>query len=65
MSLETAQKHRAYPTCCTSAFCGRIDCTGCRNLSVLEDFKAWVKRHEAVCEDPVWCPTVFTAKKGA
>jgi hypothetical protein len=30
-----------YPTCCTSAFCGKIDCSNCRNVSEL---LAWYAR---------------------
>lgn len=54
---------RVYPSCCTSMYCGRIECAGCPNESILRDFKAWVAKHAAVVEDPIWCPTVYTAKK--
>lgn len=55
-------KHlRVYPTSCTSAFCGRLDCTGCKHLPALEEFKVWRERAKAVQEDPVWCPTVWAA----
>ena len=57
------EKTRVYPSCCTSAFCGKIDCTGRRNLSILADFKAWRERTAAVCADPIWCPNVFHATK--
>lgn len=60
---ERAPELRVYPACCTSAYCGRVDCTGCRNLSVLQDFKAWVAAHDAVVTDPIWCPLVYTARK--
>jgi len=30
-----------YPTCCTSAFCGKIDCSNCRNVSRLLAWYAW------------------------
>lgn len=54
---------RVYPSCCTSAYCGRSTCDGCQNLSILQDFKAWREKHAAICEDPIWCPTVFTATR--
>ena len=56
-------KTRVYPKCCTSAFCGKIDCTGCRNKSILDEFKAWIEKTNAKVEDPVWCPLVYTAQK--
>ena len=52
-----------YPKCCTSAFCGRLVCDGCPNLSILRDFEAWRARTAAVQTDPVWCPSVWTATK--
>lgn len=60
---ENDPKIRVYPACCTSAYCGRVDCTGCPKLSILQDFRAWREAHAAICEDPVWCPTVFTATR--
>ena len=54
---------RVYPMDCTSAFCGRGDCTGCRNLPVLEEFKSWVKATRAVVTDKIWCPLVYTVPK--
>jgi hypothetical protein len=57
-------KLRVYPSCCTSAFCGKSPCPPtCPNLPVLQDFKAWVAEHAAVCDDPIWCPLVYTATK--
>jgi len=29
-----------YPTSCLSAYCGKIDCTGCRFLPALNAYKA-------------------------
>ena len=55
------RKMRVYPTCCTSAFCGRVECEGCRNKPILDEFKAWVKRTGAAKTDPIWCPTVYVA----
>jgi len=52
---------RIYPTCCTSARCGRIDCEGCPRKPVLDEFKAWVAETGAVCTDPIWSPTVYDA----
>lgn len=54
---------RVYPSHCTSAFCGRLQCDGCPLLPKLEDFKAWVKATDAVVDDPIWCPSVWTARK--
>lgn len=54
---------RVYPSCCTSAYCGRSKCDGCRNLPILEDFKAWKERRAARAEDPIWCPNVYTATR--
>lgn len=53
---------RVYPTSCTSAFCGKIDCTGCSTKPVLDEFKQWVEDNDAVVSDPIWCPTVYVAK---
>jgi hypothetical protein len=54
---------RVYPVCCTSAHCGKTDCTGCKNLPVLAEFKAWVEKTGAKVTDPVWCPNVYTMLK--
>lgn len=54
---------RVYPTCCTSAYCGKTDCTGCRNWPKLVEFKEWVDRTGACVEDPVWCPSVYAVPK--
>jgi len=51
---------RVYPTCCTSAFCGKTECEGCKNKPILDDFKAWRDRTGAVVTDPIWCPLVYT-----
>ena len=32
---------RVYPACCTSMYCGKSECGGCRNEPVLREFKAW------------------------
>lgn len=52
---------RIYPQCCTSAFCGRIECNGCPDKPRLDEFEAWVKRTGAVQKEPIWCPSVWTA----
>jgi hypothetical protein len=52
---------RVYPTCCTSAFCGRVNCEGCRHKADLEEFDAWVKATDARCADPIWAPLVYVA----
>jgi hypothetical protein len=54
---------RVYPACCRSAYCGRLDCTGCRNKPILDEFKAWVAATGAVKSDPIWCPNVYTVTK--
>lgn len=56
------KKVRVYPSCCTSAFCGRLECSGCRNLPILTEFKDWVKKTGAIVTDPIWCPSVYTAQ---
>jgi|WetSurMetagenome_2_1015567.scaffolds.fasta_scaffold973880_2 hypothetical protein len=38
---------RTYPTCCTSLYCGRIDCSGCSYLPRLESYRAYAKQVEA------------------
>jgi len=64
-SLPREDRTRVYPSCCTSAFCGREACAGCRHEPVLAAFKAWRERTKAVVTDPIWCPTVWTATRGA
>lgn len=59
MSRET----RIYPTCCTSAFCGRTECEGCPNKPTLDEFKTWREATQAIREDPIWCPRVWTAQE--
>lgn len=51
---------RVYPICCTSAYCGRVDCTGCPNLPILSEFKQWIASTGAVVTDPIWSPLVYT-----
>lgn len=54
---------RLYPTCCTSNYCDKIDCpTTCANLQKLQEFKAWKKRTNAVCADPIWSPNFYVAQ---
>jgi hypothetical protein len=60
---STIKTTRVYPACCTAAYCGRLECNGCPNSSILADFKAWRERTAAICEDPVWCPSVWTATR--
>lgn len=50
---------RVYPVCCTSAYCGRIECSGCPNEPRLLEFKAWVKRTGARPADEIWSPNVY------
>ena len=56
---------RVYPICCTSAFCGRLECSGCRNWPLLTEFKAWVAHTGAKVTDPIWCPRVYTVPNRA
>ena len=58
--MSTEYTTLTYPACCTSAFCGRGECEGCPDLPTLTEFKAWVKANNAVCLDPIWCPTIYT-----
>jgi len=64
MTNEAPEK-RVFPTCCTSAYCGRTECDGCPNVSILNNFKAWREQTAAVRTDPIWCPSVWTATKVA
>lgn len=54
---------RYYPACCTSGFCGRATCDGCRNLPILLEFKAWVAATDAHKPDPTWLPTFWRARR--
>jgi hypothetical protein len=38
---------KRYPMCCTSMYCGRTDCTGCRYLPRLKAYRAYAKQVEA------------------
>lgn len=59
-----AMKIRVYPSCCTLMYCGKIECPDtCKNLPVLQEFKAWKERTKALRKDPIWCPSVWTATK--
>ena len=55
-------KQRTYPSCCISAFCGRIECTGCPNKHILEEFNRWVEENNAHCPDPIWSPLVYVSR---
>ena len=54
---------RTYPACCTSAFCGRTECDGCKNLPVLTEFKEWKERTVAIRPDYIWSPTIWQATR--
>lgn len=56
---------RISPACCTSAYCGKVECGGCRNEPTKLAWDAWKKAAKAVKEDPVWCPTAWTATVGS
>lgn len=56
---------RVYPICCTSAYCGKIDCPPtCRNLPELRSFKEWRERTDAQPADRIWSPLVYVAPAG-
>ena len=61
---HTRTEERFYPSCCTSAYCGRIDCEGCDNKPINDEFKAWVARTGAEPVDPIWCPLIYRVKTG-
>lgn len=61
---ENGKETRVYPMNCTSAFCGRDNCEGCKWLGELTEFKAWKEETKAVCEDYIWSPNVWTAQVG-
>ncbi|MFK0572145.1 hypothetical protein [Endozoicomonas sp.] len=52
---------RHYPTSCLSAYCGQIDCRGCRLQSQLDKFKTWKEETNAVKADPIWNPSLYIA----
>lgn len=54
---------RVYPMCCTSAYCGKTNCEGCRNKETLDKFNEWKDRTNAQCADPIWCPTVYVSQE--
>ena len=59
-----APETRYYPTSCTSAYCGKIECPAtCRNLPDLEAFKAWREQRAAVRLDETWSPRCWTATR--
>jgi hypothetical protein len=64
MSNTTFQT-RTYPTCCTSAYCGKNSdaCTTCENGPVLQEFNDWVESTGAKPVDPIWSPLVYKATK--
>ena len=59
---DAPRRMRVYPLDCTSAYCGRADCTGCRHLHVLEEFRAWARDNKAKVEDEIWSPLVWTIR---
>ena len=56
---------RVYPLDCTSAYCGRADCTGCRYLPALEEFRTWARDNNARVEDEIWAPLVWTIPRSS
>ena len=61
VSMSGKKINAIYPGCCQSLSCGATECGTCRNKSILDEFKQWVKDHNAVIEDPIWCPCIYTA----
>lgn len=59
------QETRVSPYCCQSAQCGKgpSSCPPCRNFPVKQEFDEWKVRTKAIQEDPVWCPSVWTAQE--
>ena len=53
---------RIYPSCCTAAYCGSATCDGCPDLPTLNEFKAWRLENNAHRPDPIWCPSIWTAR---
>ena len=56
-------EERQYPYCCQSINCGRVECSECENEPKLLEFKTWKKKHAAVQDDYIWCPTIWRATK--
>jgi hypothetical protein len=55
-------RSRVYPTSCTSAYCGKINCPSeCQNKSELDAFEAWKAETKAVQADRIWSPNVYIA----
>ena len=50
---------RTYPSCCTSAYCGKASCDGCPNKPTLDEFNTWKKATNAKRPDYIWAPTVW------
>jgi len=61
----TPQVTRVYPINCTSAYCGRANCTGCCYLSALDEFRAWARDNNARVEDEIWAPLVWTIPRSS
>lgn len=52
---------RFYPSECCSAYCGRLECSGCHNLPKLIEFQEWRERTAAIQPDPIWSPRCWEA----
>lgn len=60
----SAPETRFYPTSCTSAYCGKIECPAtCPMLPALNAFKAWRDERAAVRLDETWSPRCWTATR--
>ncbi|MBC8551699.1 MAG: hypothetical protein H8D23_18790 [Candidatus Brocadiales bacterium] len=57
---QDGTKGAFYPTCCTSAYCGRVECSGCEFKHILDEFKQWRKDTGAKCIDNIWSPLIYT-----
>jgi hypothetical protein len=58
---ENGFETRYYPGNCTSAFCGRETCDGCKWLAEKQDFDNWRIAKKAEKPEPNWSPTWWRA----
>lgn len=56
---------RVYPSCCTSAYCGKgpESCPTCPRYPEQQEFKRWQEATAAKQTDPIWCPSVYEATR--
>jgi len=63
-AFTRALRTRHYPQCCTSAYCGAVDCGGCECEPILREFKSWRDRTKAKQPDQILYPTTWEATEG-